>query len=110
MKLNDFSLLIMLVILIIITSIICEKTNACGDNECYSHYIQYEMSEHGELCYSKYYYNDKFYKLYMPCTRQAFLEVKIDFNNNEIDKNNYFYKLMILNNLLIKNSLEPLYY
>ena len=89
------------------------SANECGsDNECYNSYIQYELNSSFEtICFSNYYYNNRSYKLYMPCTRQEFIRLEFAVATGELnDKDNYWFKLVWLNALLINKWLEPLYY
>lgn len=82
-----------------------------NDDDLYNQYIQYDYNQDFEtICYSNYYYNNRFYKLYMPCSRDEFIRLEFAVYNWTYLPSEYEYKLVFLNQLLIKKWLEPLYY
>jgi hypothetical protein len=78
------------------------NANANYNND-YNSYIQLDYNQDFEtICYSNYYYNNRFYKLYMPCTRDEFIRLEFAVATGELtNKNNYWFKLVWLNALLI---------
>jgi len=83
-----------------------------SDSDCYNSYIKYDYNQDFEtICYSNYIYNNTLYKIYMPCTRDEFIRLEFSVATGELtNKDNYWFKLVWLNALLINKWLEPLYY
>lgn len=61
-------------------------------------------------CYNTYFYNNNFYRINVPCSRDEFIRLEFAVYNWSYLFNSYEYKLVFLNQLLIKKWLEPLYY
>lgn len=117
MKKTKIILILAFIILIILAFANSKKTFACGsDSECYELILQYDAKTWNH--YINYYidynlkseYINKNFKIIVPTSKSEFIYLEYLYNTNQLDKNNRYYKTIVLNMYLIKYGLEPLYY
>lgn len=75
-------------------------------NNCYESYVYIDHW----LSYINYWYNWKIYKIHAPTTRQEAIKLHFDYIKQKMPKDHIYYKSYQINEALIINHLEPLFY